>query len=289
MNKEKPSVTAIQDSTSSAIIKFLPGHNEAVVTGQTYFGRDPDMHKALIDYFDRKKSIAVPEPGYHIFFPASSVGCEPFYFAMLAEEKGLLKDGFLTVHASDLQQEFIKYAKVGEYPKGVIRYLEDRLHQHFTPVANGSRVHDNVQLLEHIIQSVKFEHHGDIRNHDPEQLYDAVVLTHVIYHDQISPPAKEKILHAAMKLSKNLVLTDCLSFSENKKLYERVLMEAGFGVADENLDYKPLGIKPPHTKLEQITKALNPWHKSKPDTDIEGCQKASAFVAAKAPVEPSLR
>ncbi len=288
--REQPDVMSVRDLPSengSGNIEFSSRYDRNAVTGTTFFGREPKMHEALIDYFVQKKSLPVPDGGYHIFFPASSVGCEPYYFAMLARDKNILDGGFLTIHASDLQEQFVKYAKNGVYPKATTNRLDNWHQAHFNKASNPFLYGERVQLSDDILESVVFERSGDIRNHRTHRLYDAVVLTHVIYHSQINMQMKKELLEAAAALSRDLVVTDYCSFSENKAMYETVLRERSFGVADDNLDYKPLKVVRERSALEVLADKTIPARRPMPVTDITHCEKACAFVAVRAPGEPS--
>jgi hypothetical protein len=214
-------------------VRFLPSSSPDAIPGTTTFGRNKVIHQDLIRHFLKLKNSGAqaPEGGYRIFFPAASVLCEAYYFAMLAKKEHLLEDGFLKIHATDKESAFVEYGIKGIYPPEILHYLKPELREEFFNTIKQGR-QTMVALSEEIKNHVIIEPPGDIRQNIDKQKYDAVVLTHILYH--LKNKTQKEVLQTAMRMSRGIVVTDYTSFDEKRRLYNNVMKEMGYTIGDKN-------------------------------------------------------
>lgn len=272
-------------------------YKPARVATTTFFGRNPKMNETLIAYFQRKQAIAKDGEHYKIIFPCASALCEPFYFAMLAKEAGLLKNDFLKIHATDVREPCLNFGKRGIYPKSSIFFLENGpLKKYFSSVPDldpksvpdniipvslsafdASAFSDLVKVSKDIIDAVQIEPAGDIRDNANHKEYDAVVVTNVLFH--FNKKAQRQILQSAMCLSKGLVVTDYASFEESSKPYGQAALDMNFGNADANLNFSPAVLTNDFNILQRFglqSKSLNM-------VDLHNYKKDNAFFMVQNP------
>lgn len=280
-----PSCLSLDSSDNIAVVEningirdngvdFTPNCADEAIPGTTYFGRNKDIHDQLIDYFTHLKSQPVkPVDGHHVFFPASSVGCEPYYFAMRAKEAGLFDDNRLHIHASDLRSEFLRYAARGSFSSNTLKHMDTGLKKYFQMATDG-RYH----LSNDIVENVTFEPPGDVRDHENSTLYDAVVMPHVLYHYHSSKD-QEELLQSLMSMSRGIVVTDDTSFVENPYAFEQTMLSKGFGYANKNWDAHPLKV----VRNLNIAEKLIPFVNREAVTNFEANARRGSFLTMRLP------
>lgn len=266
---DKPFVYETKEA-GAAFPDFKAFDDEAP-SAQTGFGRNAEMHGDAIRYLLRlKQSGHIPQDGFHVLFPAVSVGCEAFYFAMCAKEAGLTEGKGITVHASDIEEEFVKYAdQIAQYSPDALAGLPDNLRPYFFAVADS----DKMEVSPEIRKLVVFETPGDIRKSELKRQFDIVALPHVIYHYH-KDAEKREILQAVLNMSRGMVITDYLSFAENRHLFESILTPEFAGVSRE-MKAVPLQVIRQHSWLERYM----PFIKKGPITNLEGMKERGYFAA----------
>lgn len=246
------------------------------ISGRTGFGRNEQIHDDLIAYFLKLKSEGrVPKDGFRVFFPATSVGCEPYYFAMLVREAGL--EELITIHASDLKEEFLKYAWEAKYSHRALKELPERFTHYFTAIDDEK----TFQLSPEITRMVAFTPHGDLREKKVDQQYDAVVMPHVVYH-YLYDNEKRDLLKKAFDLSRGIVAVEDTSYDENPHLFEEVMLRARFGMVNYDT-FQAVELK--QVRERTLTERWTPWTiwglwaKPKPVTDIHRSPDKHYFAA----------
>lgn len=241
------------------------------ISGRTGFGRNAQIHDDLIKYLLKLKAEGrIPKDGFHVYFPAMSVGCEPYYFAMLAKEAGLTEDGQLTIHASDLKEQFIKYAQQAQYSHHTLKELPKELEHYFRPLDDGK----TFQLSSEIVDLVTYTPHGDLRDKVTDQKYDAIVMPHLVYH-YLKRDEKRDLLKVAFNMSRGMVMVENASFDENASLFEEEMLRSRCGMVNDNLEAVELQNVRERTFWEKYI----PFVKQRPVTDIHRSKDRDYFSA----------
>ncbi len=147
--------------------------------GQTAFYRHPSTMSQIIDWTknqpqDHVKMLVVP----------SSIGCEPYTFAMMAKNVGLLGEvPKLSIDAFDISDEFLRVARTGVYPSETVLGLPEYLVRHFNFSADGDYVAVKPEIKEH----VNFLPHCSLRKFKAIAPYDIVVAQNFLKHADGAP------------------------------------------------------------------------------------------------------
>jgi chemotaxis protein methyltransferase CheR len=107
----------------------------ALSVQETYFWREMDQIKALVEEIVPAFFAAHPGRALRIWSAACATGEEPISIAMALNEAGWLARGPIQIVASDASENAIARARAGKYGKRSFRTLpEDLRRRYFTPV-----------------------------------------------------------------------------------------------------------------------------------------------------------
>lgn len=144
--------------------------------GQTAFYRNPPAMHQIIDWASRQAKENV-----RMLVMPSSIGCEPYSFAMMAENAGL--GSKLTIDAFDISDEFLRVARQGIYPAEALIGLPEELLQHFNMSADG----EFAEVSDAIKAHVNFLPHCSLKRFKADEPYDIVVSQNFLKHVEGAP------------------------------------------------------------------------------------------------------
>ena len=151
------------------------------LNGQTAFYRHPTAMHQIIDWASRQAKEDV-----RMLVMPSSIGCEPYSFAMMAENAGL--GSKLTIDAFDISDEFLRVARQGAYPAEALIGLPEELLQHFNMAADG----EFAEVSDAIKAHVNFLPHCSLKRFKADEPYDIVVSQNFLKHVEGAPWDKPK-------------------------------------------------------------------------------------------------
>lgn len=181
--------------------------------GTTDFFRYPNNLQLLVDY-----ALSCPEGSLKKFlFAPSSIGCEPFSFAMLADKVGVFeRHPDLHLFGLDLSEDFLSLARAANYPNNasynrlISKGFGDYVQSH-----PDSRL--MFRIADSIQSRVTFLPAQDIRDHQPEGgLYDATICLNLLLHlsqDEQSAERRQMFGHIA-SITNGLI---CVNDAEDVK------------------------------------------------------------------------
>lgn len=126
---------------------------QSVLISVTTFFRDPEVWRSLRAILERQIRLKSPDDTFRVWVPACATGEEAFSIAMLCLEimDSLSRPPNLIVFASDLDDDAVRKARLGYYPRTIIGQVSpERLEAFF--VRSG----DGYQLKNRVRQSVVF-------------------------------------------------------------------------------------------------------------------------------------
>jgi chemotaxis protein methyltransferase CheR len=119
---------------------------DALSVQETYFGREADQVRALVDvivpdYFSTPRRTPL-----RIWSAACATGEEPLSIAMALDERGWFERAPIEIYASDASDAAIKRAQRGVYRERSFRNLAPPLRErYFSKSADGSRIAPELQ------------------------------------------------------------------------------------------------------------------------------------------------
>lgn len=146
------------------------------LNGQTAFYRHPTAMQQIIDWASQQEKEDV-----RMLVMPSSIGCEPYTFAMMAENAGL--GSKLTIDTFDISDEFLRVARQGVYPAEALIGLPEELLQHFNMSADGQFA----EVKASIRASVSFLPHCSLKRFKADAPYDIVVSQNFLKHVEGAP------------------------------------------------------------------------------------------------------
>jgi hypothetical protein len=203
------------------------GHN-----GQTAFYRHENAMTQMINW-----AAQSPKDSVRMLVVPSSIGCEPYTFAMMAENHSQISSSKLVIDTFDVSDQFLKYAKAGIYPTESLIGLAPDLTQHFTISADGK----TGEVRPNIKQRVNFLPHCSLKKFKPSSPYDIVVSQNMLKHifgapwDEPEDVKKLGYRHKQAEAIKNL----CDLTAEAGLLFVDMVEETPFALHYENAPFNP--------------------------------------------------
>ena len=107
---------------------------DALAVPETYFWREPDQIRAVVDVVIPSLVRAAPLAPVRIWSVPCSTGEEPLTVAMMLQEAGWFDRAPIEIHASDASEASIEKALAGRYRERSFRSLPPHLREkYFTP------------------------------------------------------------------------------------------------------------------------------------------------------------
>lgn len=123
---------------------------DALSVQETYFGREADQVRALVDVLVPQYFSAHHVAPLRIWSAACATGEEPLSIAMALNEKGWFDRAPIEIYASDASTAAIAKARRGVYRERSFRSLTPQLRtKYFTPDQSGWRVVPELQARVH--------------------------------------------------------------------------------------------------------------------------------------------
>jgi chemotaxis protein methyltransferase CheR len=114
---------------------------DALSVQETYFGREVDQVRALVDVIVPQYFSTVRQTPLRIWSAACATGEEPLSIAMALDEKGWFERAPIEIYASDASEAAVKRARRGVYRERSFRSLAPQLRErYFSKVADGWRI-----------------------------------------------------------------------------------------------------------------------------------------------------
>jgi chemotaxis protein methyltransferase CheR len=111
---------------------------DALAVPETYFWREPDQMRAIVDLVVPSLVRAHGASPLRIWSVPCSTGEEPLTLAMMLQEAGWFDRAPIEIHASDASEAAIAKAVAGRYRERAFRALPERLRErYFTPADDG--------------------------------------------------------------------------------------------------------------------------------------------------------
>lgn len=119
---------------------------DTISVGETYFWREMDQVRALVDVIIPAWAAASANQPFRIWSSACASGEEPLTIAMALNEAGWFDRMLIEIYASDASLQSIEKARAGLYRERSFRCLDDHLRsKYFAPVDGRSwRVDPNL-------------------------------------------------------------------------------------------------------------------------------------------------
>jgi chemotaxis protein methyltransferase CheR len=114
---------------------------DALSVPETYFWREMDQIRALVQVLVPQYAATNPGMPIHIWSAACASGEEPLTIAMALAEAGWFERAPIRIHASDASQTALARARAGRYKQRSFRNLPPALQEkYFTPMAEGWQI-----------------------------------------------------------------------------------------------------------------------------------------------------
>lgn len=169
----------------------------------THFFRDRDL---FINLQSKVLPLLLDSENVSIWSAGCAIGPEPYSIAMLINRLGVRKEQKnIRILATDLSQEFLKQAKIGEYPQDLLRELDQsEIEDFFLKLENNE-----FQISDEIKQYVTFKMH-DLRTPPPANNFDLILCRNVLIYFSRSQ-SKELFIrfHHALKPNGFLAIGSC--------------------------------------------------------------------------------
>lgn len=153
------------------------------IQGTTKFFRYESLFLDIVNYLEQGEYG--PE-GPRVLCAPSSVGCEPYTLAMIAEEMGLFeKYPSMKIYAFDRSPLYTDLAKSAVYPLPFLRDVPLEYKKYFKttlPGNHGSFYKATTELKDDIRERVVFLESQNIAFHRPAQQYDLSICLHLMQH-----------------------------------------------------------------------------------------------------------
>lgn len=252
----------------------IPGSMSRFYNGQTAFYRHPDAMEQMIQWAEQQQKDVV-----RMLVMPSSIGCEPYTFAMMAENSGSFNGSRkLQIDTFDISDTFLKVAKAGAYPIEALIGLPPELTQHFTLSADGQ----HAAVTPEIKEQVNFLTHCSLKKFKASEPYDIVVSQNFLKHvrkELWEEPKKIKELgykHPQAQAIKNL----CDLTVNGGLLFVDMVEETPFAFHYESAPFNPFE----ENEMIYLDANLQPYADGKEYPieyeDFASCIRGRSFVHA---------
>jgi two-component system CheB/CheR fusion protein len=215
-----------QSNTLEAYYDFLKANPEEVsalnkdlLIGVTAFFRDNDAFKSLSqEVIPKLIATSTEENPVRIWVPACATGEEVYTITMLVFEAFEQAEKPVTaqIFASDIDEQSLKVAREGVYPKSIVRDIgADRLQRFFELMAN-----DDYRIKKELRETIIFSTQNLISD-TPFSRLDLISCRNLFIY--LQPELQSNVLntfHFALKADGILMLGPSESLGKNKNLFE---------------------------------------------------------------------
>ena len=138
--------------------------------GTTAFFRNRPLFQVLLDELQQ-----LGQQNYRLLFHACSIGAEVYSLLIQHQVCGHARDYSLRVQATDLEQEFIDYAKLGRYPREVINGMSAEEQRYF-------ELTEQAEVKPELRDAVQFLPASDFTRFESAESFDVVVLLNCLIY-----------------------------------------------------------------------------------------------------------
>jgi len=148
----------------SGSTKEWPGVFDALTVQESYFWREMEQIRVLVDVVVPQYFNAHPGGTLNIWSAACASGCEPLTIAMALEETGWYDRGTIKIYASDASPRAIDGARRGVYREHCFRRLPAALREKYFDRLRTSGIDGGDESLSQVSSNLHSRVHWQVAN-----------------------------------------------------------------------------------------------------------------------------
>ncbi len=183
-------------------VRLRPTIRQAI--GTTAFFRNRPLYDVLLQALKAQK-----KDYYKVLFHACSIGAEAYSFVIQYLTGGYADDFMIEVYATDREQEFIDFARQGQYPAEILTAMTPDERSLFQ--SNGKQA-EIIPDLKHVVQFLDAESFLDF---DTEEIFDVVFLLNALIY--VPQQQQAMVIDKISKYNNGYFLTSAFHMNSIKK------------------------------------------------------------------------